>query len=91
MLRGGDVVLAAVSGGADSVALLDVLRVLAPALGLRLHAAHVNHGLRPESGADEAFVTDLCPDWDIPLHAQRVQIDPTPGAAVGGLESAGRR
>jgi tRNA(Ile)-lysidine synthase len=91
MLRGGDVVLAAVSGGADSVALLDVLRVLAPGLGLRLHAAHVNHGLRPESGADEAFVTGLCRRWDIPLHAQRVEIERTPGAEWEGLEAAARQ
>ncbi|RXF76537.1 tRNA lysidine(34) synthetase TilS, partial [Desulfovibrio sp. DS-1] len=42
-----------VSGGADSLCLLLVLRWLAPRLGLRLHAAVLDHGLRPES-ADEA-------------------------------------
>ncbi|HEU5189951.1 MAG TPA: tRNA lysidine(34) synthetase TilS [Methylomirabilota bacterium] len=91
MLRGGDVVLVAVSGGADSVALLDVLRALTPGLDLRLHAAHVNHGLRPESGADEAFVADLCRRWDIPLQVQRVEIERAPGAAWEGLEAAARQ
>ncbi len=91
MLRGGDVVLAALSGGADSVALLDVLRVLAPALDLRLHAAHVNHGLRPEAGADEAFVVDLCRRWAIPLQVERVEIERAPAAAWEGLEAAARR
>ena len=57
LLPHGGVVVAAVSGGADSMALLDVLRQLAPTHGWRLHVAHVNHGLRgAESAADAAFV-----------------------------------
>jgi tRNA(Ile)-lysidine synthase len=91
MLRGGDVVLVALSGGADSVALLDVLRTLAPELDVRLHAAHVDHGLRPESGEDAAFVADLCARWDIPLQIERVEVERAPGAAWEGLEAAARR
>jgi tRNA(Ile)-lysidine synthase len=92
MLRGGEVVLAAVSGGADSVALLDILRVLAPPLGLALRAVHVDHGLRPESAADAAFVTDLCRDWGIPLRVERVEVArEAPGAPWDGLEAAARR
>jgi len=45
-------VLVATSGGPDSMALLDVLAQLAPARGLRLHAHGVDHGLRPEAGAE---------------------------------------
>jgi tRNA(Ile)-lysidine synthase len=92
MLRGGEVVLAAVSGGADSVALLDALRALGPPLGLALHAVHVDHGLRPESAADAAFVTDLCRDWGIPLRVERVEVTrAAPGAPWDGLEAAARR
>jgi len=92
MLRGGEVVLASVSGGADSVALLDTLRALAPALDLTLHAVHVDHGLRPESATDAAFVTDLCRAWNIPLRVERVEIArPTAGGAWDGLEAAARR
>ena len=92
MLRGGEAVLAAVSGGADSVALLDALRVLAPSLGLRLHAVHVDHGLRPESAADAAFVTDLCRAWSIPLRVERVEIArPGRGGDWDGPEAAARR
>ena len=91
MLRGGDVVLVAVSGGADSVALLDVLRGLAPELGLRLRVAHVNHGLRAESDADAAFVADLCARWDLPLQVERVTVERTPGTGWEGLEAAARR
>ncbi|MGH7730305.1 MAG: ATP-binding protein, partial [Candidatus Eiseniibacteriota bacterium] len=49
----GERLLVAVSGGADSVALLLGLHALAPELGLGLHAAHLNHGLRgAESDGD---------------------------------------
>ena len=52
-------VVVAVSGGADSVALLSVLQALAPAWHLTLHVAHLDHNLRPESAADAAFVAAL--------------------------------
>ncbi|HNS54232.1 MAG TPA: tRNA lysidine(34) synthetase TilS [Syntrophales bacterium] len=68
MLRPGDHVLAAVSGGADSVALLAVLQRLAPACGVTLTAAHFNHGMRAsESDRDEDFVRRLCRARGIPL------------------------
>ncbi|RPH76332.1 MAG: tRNA(Ile)-lysidine synthetase, partial [Candidatus Rokuibacteriota bacterium] len=47
MLEGGETVLVAVSGGADSVALLSILTALAPTWRLALHVLHVDHGLRP--------------------------------------------
>jgi tRNA(Ile)-lysidine synthase len=59
MLAGGETVLIGVSGGADSVALLHVLLHLAPALRLRLHVLHVDHGLRPDSAGDGEFVRQL--------------------------------
>ena len=52
MLAGGETVLVAVSGGADSVALLHLLRELAPAWRLTLHVLHVDHDLRPGSARD---------------------------------------
>ena len=60
-------VLAAVSGGADSVALLLVLNWLRHATGLSLTAVHVDHGLRPDSGEDAAFVAKLCRRLKVPF------------------------
>ncbi len=91
MLRGGDVVLAAVSGGADSVALLDVLRGLAPDLGITLRAVHVDHGLRPEAAADAAFVADLCRVWALPLRVEQVEVARGAPADWEGTEAAARR
>ena len=71
-VRRGDRVLVAVSGGADSVALLVALDALAPELGFSLHAAHLNHGLRgPEADQDQAFVSALCDRLGVPLAAAR--------------------
>ncbi len=72
-IRPGDRICAAVSGGADSVALLLSLdaanRTPREPLGVGLSAAHVHHGLRgDEADADLLFVRDLCTRLDIPLH-----------------------
>ena len=64
----GDRVVCAVSGGADSVALLFGLYLLQEKLQFTLAAAHFNHQLRgAESDRDEAFVRMLCDRYDIPL------------------------
>jgi tRNA(Ile)-lysidine synthase len=87
MLRRGDHVLVAVSGGADSVALLHVLRRLERRWELRLSAAHLNHGLRgAESDEDEAFVLRLGKELGVPVVSERWERPP-----AGNLEQAARR
>jgi tRNA(Ile)-lysidine synthase len=56
MLKGGETVVVAVSGGPDSLTLLHVLARLRPSLDLALHVAHFDHRLRASSGGDAAFV-----------------------------------
>ena len=69
LLSPGDRVIAAVSCGADSVAMLFALYLLRDELGITLEVAHFNHHLRgAESDRDEAFVTDFCGRYCIPLH-----------------------
>lgn len=71
---------AAVSGGADSMALLRILLALQPEFGFELSACHVNHGLRGESAhRDEAFVRAECARLGVPLrvfHAE--ELGPVP-------------
>ena len=87
MLTPGDTVVCAVSGGADSVALLFALYLLKEKLGITLEAAHFNHHLRgEESHRDEAFVASLCDRYDIPLHRGSGEIIP----GKKGLEAAAR-
>ena len=66
MLSFGDSVVVGVSGGADSVALLTVLKELSDKYGLKLKAAHVNHGLRPEAAEEAGYVRRLCEEFDVP-------------------------
>jgi tRNA(Ile)-lysidine synthase len=74
MLRGGEAVLVGVSGGADSLALLDVLVALAPVFRLSLHVAHVHHGLRPEADADAEAVREASARLRVPFHLERVTV-----------------
>ncbi|GIW39708.1 MAG: tRNA(Ile)-lysidine synthase [Candidatus Binatia bacterium] len=72
MAAPGDSVLAAVSGGPDSLALLVALVELAPMLGLRVGAAHFQHGLRgEESEEDERFVRSVAERLGVPFRAGR--------------------
>jgi tRNA(Ile)-lysidine synthase len=90
LLRRGDRVLVAVSGGADSVALLHLLRGLAADYDLTLHAAHLDHELRPDSSADADFVADLCAAWEIPLETARISIPVLARQSGRGLEETSR-
>ncbi len=67
-------VVVAVSGGADSVALLHVMHLLREEFGYRLIAAHLNHRLRgAESDRDEAFVRKLCRSLGVELEVGRAE------------------
>jgi len=70
LLRAGDRLGLAVSGGADSVALLRIMLELREELGIVLSVVHFNHKLRgAEAEADEEFVARLAHRHDLPLHA----------------------
>jgi len=87
MICSGDTVICAVSGGADSVALLFALYLLKNKMGIQMEAAHFNHNLRGvESDRDEAFVCSFCDRYDIPLHLGSGQVK----SGKKGLEAAAR-
>ncbi len=68
-------VIVALSGGPDSVALLNVLLELKDELKISLEALHVNHMLRgEESERDEEFVRELCSRLKVPLTVKRVNV-----------------
>ncbi|MDF2439744.1 MAG: tRNA(Ile)-lysidine synthase [Abditibacteriota bacterium] len=82
LLPRGERVVAAVSGGADSLALLWLLRHF----NCDVIVAHINHDLRgAESDGDEAFVVELCRQFELPVVVRRVEL-----AAAGSMETAAR-
>ena len=87
LIQPGDAIVCAVSGGADSMALLWALYLLKEEWNLQVSAAHFNHNLRgAESDRDEVFVREFCDGYSIPLHVGSGTIVP----GKKGLEAAAR-
>ncbi len=98
LLKPGLRLAVALSGGADSVALLRILAGRSGELGLALHAAHLHHGLRgAEADGDLAFCRELAAKLGLPFHEARVdtaaeaQADPKSNKAAETIEEAARR
>ena len=86
-----DVVLAAVSGGADSVCLLLLLKQLQKKINFTLEVIHVEHGIRgQESRQDAAFVKDLCRRQGIFMHLYEVDVPSFSKEKGIGAEEAAR-
>lgn len=89
-VRGGRL-LVALSGGADSVALLSMLSRARKAYGLTLFAAHLDHGIRPESAEDAAFCRALCENLDVPFLCRRIDVPAEAARRHVGLETLARQ
>lgn len=85
LFPGPGTVLVAVSGGSDSVALLDLLAGEAADLGLRLVVAHADHGIQPESGAVAESVARLAARYHLPCEVGRLAL------GAGTSETVARR
>ncbi len=92
LIKKGDSVLVALSGGADSVALLYILHALSEKLNINISAAHVHHGIRgTEADNDALFCENLCKNMHIPFFKRCYDV---PGYAKEmhiSEETAGRK
>lgn len=86
----GGCVVSALSGGADSVAMLHALVAAGRARGVRVVAAHLDHQLRTDSGRDVAFCEDLCARLGVPLRTGRADVAGRAARDHGGVELAAR-
>jgi tRNA(Ile)-lysidine synthase len=92
LMRRGDRVLVALSGGSDSVALLRLLRELETSGELSVAGiAHLNHGLRDAAIADEQFCRALADDMGVPFRSDLVDVRARAQRLRTSLEDAGRR
>jgi tRNA(Ile)-lysidine synthase len=92
MFQTGDRVLVAVSGGADSVALIYLLETLAPLFSFRLAIAHLNHCLREkESDRDAEFVLRLAQKLNLPVYLEKKDVHKYKRRHKLSLEEAARQ
>ncbi|NFT92595.1 tRNA lysidine(34) synthetase TilS [Clostridium botulinum] len=76
LIKSGDKILVALSGGPDSLCLLNILKELREELDIEIGAAHLNHLLRGEDAfKDEEFVISTCKEMNIPYYVKRVDIN----------------
>ncbi|WP_455719347.1 tRNA lysidine(34) synthetase TilS [Agathobacter sp.] len=91
MIQPGSCVIAALSGGADSVCMLLLLKELSRELGFTLEAVHVEHGIRGEESREDArFAMDLCKKLDITCHMHPVDVPAYAKSTGLGFEEAAR-
>ncbi len=92
MIDPGDRIIAAVSGGADSMALLTAFNTLSRITPFNFTVAHVNHGIREaEADRDEAFVREVCSGLGIPFSVAHLNVPETASQTGEGVEECGRR
>ncbi|TVR01549.1 MAG: tRNA lysidine(34) synthetase TilS [Desulfovibrionales bacterium] len=82
--------LLACSSGSDSTALLLILHCLAPRMGFTISVAHLDHGLRPESGREAHCITDLCRRLGVQISTGSSNVARYARLTRSGLEEAGR-
>jgi tRNA(Ile)-lysidine synthase len=91
MLAGGERIVAAVSGGRDSTALLSALVSLRGELSLEIHVAHLNHRLRPDAAEDAAAVAKAAERWGSPYHEAAADVRAAASREGRSVEDAARR
>ena len=92
LVPAGSSVVAACSGGPDSLALVDLMQGLQEELKFDLQVAHLDHGLRGEEALrDAAFVRDFCAERRLPFHQGRADVAAEVARSGGSIEETGRR
>jgi tRNA(Ile)-lysidine synthase len=86
----GATLILAVSGGPDSTALMHLAAVAAPTHDWRLIVAHLDHGLRPDSASDGAFVTDAASRLGLEVTVSVTDVSALSAERGDGIEEAGR-
>ncbi len=92
MLTKGDRIVVGVSGGADSICLLHVLKQLSAEYDLCLIVVHINHGIRgAEADQDELYVRELCQLWELEYRSLSINVVELAKKERLSEEEAGRK
>lgn len=91
LIKSGDKIVLGVSGGPDSIAMLNILNELKQELNFSIVVCHINHGLRENAIRDEKFVEDFCKKKNIEFFVLHADINKTSKEEKKGLEETGRK
>lgn len=92
MLSGGETIVVGVSGGVDSIVLLQLLHRFVKTFGGHLVIAHLNHGLRgEEADRDEDFVCSMARKYGLPFKTRKVNLKSIAGEGGLNIQDAGRK
>ena len=90
MLKNGDKVVIGVSGGPDSMTLLNILNNLKEKLNINLYVAHINHMIRKEADEETEYVKDFCAKINVEFFAKKIRVEEESKKQKIGTEEAGR-
>lgn len=86
-----DTIVVGVSGGPDSVTLLNVLYNLKEKYNLKLVVAHINHMIRKESDDEAIFVENICKEKNIPFEYKKIDVEKIASETKESTETVGRK
>ena len=90
LIKSGDKIVLAVSGGPDSIFMLDILNKLKEQLKIEIIVCHVNHMIRDDAEDDEIFVKKFCDKYNIECYIKRIDVQEYANNNKIGTEEAGR-
>lgn len=90
LINYGDSIVIGVSGGPDSICLLNVLNNLKEKLNIKIFVAHINHMIRPEADSETEYVKDFCNKLGIECYIKKVDVIKKSELEKIGTEEAGR-
>lgn len=91
LINANDKIVLGVSGGPDSLFMLNILNNLKERLQIQLVVAHVNHKIRPEADSEEQFVKEFCKKINVDFYSKRIEVEKYANNNKIGLEEAGRK
>jgi len=86
-----DKIVLGVSGGPDSICMLDILYKIKKELKFEIVVAHINHQIRKEAKEDEEYVKDFCKKRNIEFYSKSIDVQKLANNSKIGLEEAGRK
>ena len=90
LIESGDRIVLGISGGPDSISMLNVLYKLKEELNIKIYVAHINHGLRENAKLDEKYVEKFCEEKSIEFYCLHANVGKLAQESKRGLEEVGR-